>query len=256
MSARSVYGPVQSRRFGMSLGIDPILNSSVCSFNCVYCQLGDIIEVTTKRRVFVPTVNIKNDFLLSPYNDVDVITLSGNGEPTLALNLGDILRTIKGITSNYLIVFTNGTLLNDNDVVSSLCEASEVSVKLDVINDIFLKNINRADSGVTLDSILNGIRGFRKKYQGVFSIQTMALPITEGFIEELSKMLISLAPDRVDINTPARCRPSTWNVDNRGAHGGIVMPGSQEIKKMSKEASSSLGNRLMDAGIKVFICPP
>jgi wyosine [tRNA(Phe)-imidazoG37] synthetase (radical SAM superfamily) len=105
---KSVYGPLKSWRYGKSLGIDPIGKTSVCSFNCVYCQLGEIEIITKERRIFVPTETILNDLKsFAPWNEIDIITLSGSGEPTLALNLGEILKGIKKITNHQTLVLTN-----------------------------------------------------------------------------------------------------------------------------------------------------
>ena len=84
----TIYGPVDSWRFGRSLGVDLILVSSVCSFNCVYCQLGNIQEITAGRRLFVPTERVMEDLRASDWRGSDIVTFSGSGEPTLALNLG------------------------------------------------------------------------------------------------------------------------------------------------------------------------
>lgn len=89
----SVYGPVSSWRYGRSLGVDPIGQVSICSFNCVYCQLGEIEKKTSDRAIYIPTEQIIQDLKTFAPWDVDVITLSGSGEPTLALNLeGNLAR--------------------------------------------------------------------------------------------------------------------------------------------------------------------
>lgn len=88
MNISSVYGPVPSWRAGKSLGIDLILHTSTCSFNCIYCQLGAIQNVTNIRRLFVSTKQVIDDFFNSNWQSADIITYSGSGEPTLATNLG------------------------------------------------------------------------------------------------------------------------------------------------------------------------
>ena len=102
----SVYGPVSSWRFGRSLGIDPIGPSSTCSFNCVYCQLGEIQNHTALRQVLISTEQILEDLEKFAPWDVDVVTLSGSGEPTLALNLREILAAVKETTGRTTVVFT------------------------------------------------------------------------------------------------------------------------------------------------------
>ena len=109
----AVYGPVQSWRYGRSLGIDPIGQVSTCSFNFVYCQLGEIEIKTQQRQIYVPTSDILQGLEYFDPLYVDVITLSGSGEPTLAANLGEILKGIKTLTQRSILVLTNGTPLSD-----------------------------------------------------------------------------------------------------------------------------------------------
>ena len=112
----SVYGPVASWRYGRSLGIDPIGPVSACSFDCVYCQLGEIEEKTRDRRIFVATSRILRDLRAVAVDGIDVISLSGSGEPTLALNLGEIVSAIKAATGKPVVVLTNASLLGDPGV--------------------------------------------------------------------------------------------------------------------------------------------
>ena len=91
----TVYGPVNSWRVGRSLGVDVLCVNSVCSFRCVYCQLGRINVHTAERRVYVPTERVLEDLRASDWRGADVITLSGSGEPTLAANLGEVVRGIR-----------------------------------------------------------------------------------------------------------------------------------------------------------------
>jgi len=88
----TVYGPVDSWRVGRSLGVDLLCDTSVCSFRCVYCQLGAINLHTSERRVYVKTERVLADLEASRWREADVITLSGSGEPTLAANLGEVIR--------------------------------------------------------------------------------------------------------------------------------------------------------------------
>ena len=106
MPYTSVYGPVRSWRYGRSLGIDPIGVVSTCSFNCVYCQLGEIQHHTTARQIFIPTEKIVRDLQVVNLADVDVVTLSGSGEPTQALNIGEILTAAKQIAGLPMVVLT------------------------------------------------------------------------------------------------------------------------------------------------------
>ncbi|MFM7580723.1 MAG: radical SAM protein, partial [Microcystaceae cyanobacterium] len=154
----AVYGPVLSWRYGRSLGIDPIGPVSTCSFNCVYCQLGEIETISQERRIFIPTQTILEELAaLAPW-EVDIITLSGSGEPTLALNLEDILQGIKTLTHKPILVLTNATQLGDPSVRKALSLADKVSVKLDGISEDLLRRVNRPTDGIHLNEVIAGIQ--------------------------------------------------------------------------------------------------
>lgn len=99
-----MYGPVESWRVGRSLGVDLLCDTSVCSFRCVYCQLGALNLHTGERRVYVKTGRVLADLEASRWREADVITLSGSGEPTLAANLCEVVRSIKALTGKPTLV--------------------------------------------------------------------------------------------------------------------------------------------------------
>ena len=213
----SVYGPVVSWRYGKSLGIDPIGATSTCSFNCIYCQLGEIEKITRDRGLFVPTVKIIEDLKTFAPWDVDVITLSGSGEPTLALNLGEILQAIKTLMDKPTLVLTNATLLNDPQVRQDLALADKVSVKLDGFSEDLLKRINRPEVNLNLAEIITGIEQFRREFLGQLSLQTMVL---SDWTEETKNQYIDLVkrlnPDNIQLNTPTRPKPLHRELSGRG----------------------------------------
>jgi wyosine [tRNA(Phe)-imidazoG37] synthetase (radical SAM superfamily) len=216
---KTVYGPVTSWRYGQSLGIDPIGAVSTCSFNCIYCQLGEIEQLSGDRRLFIPTDQILQE--LEPFAPwaVDVITLSGSGEPTLALNLGDILGGIKRLTGKSTLVLTNATLLTDPQVRAELAQADKVAVKLDGLNPDHLRRINRPIAAVTLDQILQGIQAFRQDYQGQLSVQTMVItPWNEGTLQHYVELIQRIAPQEIQLNTPTRPKPLQRELEGRGNH--------------------------------------
>jgi wyosine [tRNA(Phe)-imidazoG37] synthetase (radical SAM superfamily) len=171
----AVYGPVSSWRYGKSLGIDPIGAVSVCSFNCVYCQLGEIQRIQGNRQLFIPTEQIISELTSFALEEVDAITLSGSGEPTLAENLGDILTAIARLTPTPTVVLTNGTLLGDAQVRLELAGAAKVAVKVDGVTEKQLRRINRPSGGVDLAKMREGIAAFAREYRGELAIQTMVL---------------------------------------------------------------------------------
>jgi wyosine [tRNA(Phe)-imidazoG37] synthetase (radical SAM superfamily) len=216
----SVYGPVNSWRYGRSLGIDLIGEVSVCSFNCVYCQLGEIERKTEERKIYLPTKKIIQD--LTQYlskNDLDIITFSGSGEPTLALNLGEILTYLKQVTNTQTLVLTNGTTLANQEVKNNLKLADQVSIKLDGITREQITRINRPIREITATEIKKNARQFRQEYSGKISIQTMVLvPWNQEHIKKYSEIIKDIQPDEIQLNTPTRPKPLKHELDARGNH--------------------------------------
>jgi wyosine [tRNA(Phe)-imidazoG37] synthetase (radical SAM superfamily) len=243
---QSVYGPVESWRYGRSLGIDPIGAVSTCSFNCVYCQLGDIEHQIAQRKPFVPTAQIQAD--LQPFAPwtVDIITLSGSGEPTLALNLGEILRMLKATTTKPVAVLTNGTLLSDPAVQADLAIADKVAVKLDAITAQQWQRLNRPVINLNLTRILAGLKQFRQGYIGHFAIQTMLLaPWSELEQSLYMSEMRELAPDEIQLNTPTRPKPLTHQLDGRGNHEITPRPYRVKyLKTVSVEVLKDFGDRI------------
>lgn len=264
----TIYGPVKSWRVGNSLGVDLLLDTSTCSFNCVYCQLGFIQRITKERKVYVPTKKVIDDFLNSNWKSADVITFSGSGEPTLSLNIGEVINKIKEITKGKIpiCILTNGTLLNDKSVRDDLKNADLISVKLDAPDDKTLQMINRPAKGINIDLILNGIMKLKNEIKegGVpgprLQIQIMFMPQNKNQIKELAEILNKIKPDEVALNTPTRPYPSGFDMITRGAHGEdakkIKFPTKplkcltkEEAKRIEKELKAGLINPAFKAGL-------
>ncbi|MGG6293342.1 radical SAM protein [Leptolyngbya sp. AN02str] len=250
----SVYGPVSSWRFGQSLGIDPIGHHSTCSFRCAYCQLGKIEQVQTTRQVFVSTRHIEQDLQTFAPWDVDVVTLSGSGEPTLALNLGEIITLAKTVTAKPIAVLTNGTLLHDATVRAELAIAHEVAVKLDAIGPVRFQRVNRPAPGMTLEQILQGIQQFRQEYTGRLAIQTMLLsPWSVAEQDTYITFVQHLQPDEIQLNTPTRPKPVQHEMDARGNHAAGDRPYTvHHLKPLSESVLQPMSDRIHRAtGIPV-----
>lgn len=214
----SVYGPVHSWRVGASLGIDLLLETSTCSFNCIYCQLGDIQLKTDERRIYVPTERVERDLRLSDWEKADIITFSGSGEPTLALNLSEVIHMIKEYTHKPVMVLTNATLLYDPAVIRDLREADIVACKLDAATEAGLKQMNRPVAGVTLEKIVAGIRSLKAQHPGKVALQCMFMPTNTKEVDALAALINEIQPDEVQLNTPKRPYPMAWHLDSRGNH--------------------------------------
>ncbi len=245
VQASSVYGPVQSWRVGSSLGIDLLLLNSICSFNCTYCQLGFIQVRINQRRLFVPTERVAADLRASRWREAGIVTFSGNGEPTLAQNLGDCIRLVKDFTGLPTLVLTSGSLLHLDAVRRELSESDRVYVKLDAGTESAFQRINRPVPGVTLEGIVEGLSKFRAEYSGLLGIQSMFLKPNLEELDAMAAIIERIQPDEVQLNTPSRPYPSHWVVEARGSHQGADYS-AKPLKPISRPEAAALEERLRE----------
>jgi wyosine [tRNA(Phe)-imidazoG37] synthetase (radical SAM superfamily) len=204
---KDIYGPVPSWRLGRSLGVDLISGDKTCTFDCNYCQLGKTIRHIVKRGVFVPTSAIVKELESLPKMEIDYITLSGTGEPTLAANLGEVIFEIKKRFKNRIAVLTNSSLMHDKQVRKELSLADLVVAKLDAANEELFRTINNPTNGITLSLVLSGIKRFHEEYPGKLALQIMFVPQNKDYATDLAKLAKQINPVEVQINTPLRPCP-------------------------------------------------
>ncbi len=202
---RYIYGPVNSWRLGRSLGIDPISSSKkICTFDCIYCQVGRARPSFAKRKVFVPTEKLIKEFKCFPYTKVDYITLSGTGEPLLAKNLGSIIKRVKRLRKEKIAVLTNSTLLGRKDIQRELKDVDLVEAKLDASSNNLLRKINKPYDSINLKKIVSSIKRFKKHFTGKLALQIMFTKDNLSAAKGIAKIAKSIKPDSVHINTPLR----------------------------------------------------
>ncbi len=202
---RYIYGPVPSWRLGRSLGIDPVSGEvKICSFDCVYCQLGGTRILTNRRKEFVPVREIVKEIKMLPPIKIDYITFSGAGEPTLAKNLGRMIKAVKKIRKEPVAVITNSSLMRAEDVKKDLLEADLVVAKLDAHSERIFRKINRPGEGLSLSEAIKAIKHFKARYKGKLALQIMFIKENEKFAEKIARIARDIAPDEVQINTPLR----------------------------------------------------
>ncbi|MGB2706265.1 MAG: radical SAM protein [Candidatus Omnitrophota bacterium] len=206
MKYKYVYGPVSSWRLGSSLGVDPVYTGrgKICSFNCIYCQVGKTRTLTLKRRVFVPASEIIEEIKNLPALKIDYITLSGAGEPTLARNLGDIIKKIRKIRGEKIAVLTNSSLTYKKDVRRDLSLADFVIAKLDAHEGALFTAINKPAKGSKLDKVVKGLKEFRSLYKGRLALQIMFVGKNKAYAKEIASLARKIRPNEVQINTPLR----------------------------------------------------
>ncbi|NIV39427.1 MAG: radical SAM protein, partial [Anaerolineae bacterium] len=209
-----LYGPVPSWRLGRSLGIDLLPGrGKICSFDCVYCQLGRTSRFTVERQVYVEMEKLKRDLDALPLTaaDVDYLTFSGTGEPTLAANLGeaiDLVRSRPALQGVPVAVLTNATLLSRSDVCRDLAHADLVVAKLDVPDEALFRTVNRPFAGVSWVQVVKGIQEFRQQFGGRLALQMMFIGANRRRADEMATLARSLNPDEVQLNTPLRASPA------------------------------------------------
>lgn len=205
---KHIFGPVPSRRLGLSLGID-IIPFKTCSLSCIYCQIGDTPRTTLERREYIPVEDILGEIrdYLAHHPKPDWITFSGSGEPTLHSGLGKIIRGIKTITDAPVCVITNGTLLMDTEVRRDLLEADAVMPSLDSARDESFRMVCRPEPTLRVADIIRGLADFRREYPGKIWLEILlvaSMNDTPEDLEALRKAMESIKPDAIHLNTVVR----------------------------------------------------
>ena len=202
-----IYGPVPSWRLGRSLGVDLISGEKTCTFDCIYCQLGKTVRHIIKRGIFVLTSEIVKELESLPEMELDYITLSGTGEPTLATNLGEAISEIKKRFKNRVAVLTNSSLMYDPQVRKELSLADLVVAKLDAPNEEIFRIVNQPTNGITLHMVVEGIRKFNEEYPLKLALQIMFVSQNKEYAADLAALAKEIKPVEVEINTPLRPSP-------------------------------------------------
>jgi len=203
-----VYGPVPSRRLGISLGISPIPKKT-CNYSCIYCQLGRTDIMTNTRKMFFPVQKIMSEFneVLKKRIFFDVITIVGEGEPTLYLGLGELISEIKGKTDKPVALITNGALLYDRDLRREAAKADIVLPTLDAYDEASFRKINRPFGQLSFESVNAGLIAFSEEYEGQLWLEIMLMAGINDDEKSLSKYeqaLKKIKYDRLYLNTPVR----------------------------------------------------
>jgi wyosine [tRNA(Phe)-imidazoG37] synthetase (radical SAM superfamily) len=212
---RYLYGPVPSRRLGWSLGID-LVPHKICTYDCIYCQIGNTTEKTLVRKEYVPVREILEEvrrFLKEETSSIDHLSLSGSGEPTLHSQIRSIIEGIKIITSIPMAVITNGSLLYEEEVRQDLLRADIILPSLDAVStEVFMK-INRPCPGFSIEKVIGGLVEFRKIYKGLIWLEILFCKGVNDSKEELmrrKKVVDRIQPDRIHLNTVVRPPSEKW----------------------------------------------
>ncbi len=206
--SKRVYGPVRSRRLGVSLGVDPV-PTRTCSYDCIYCQAGRTLNRTLERSPFIEESVILEEVeaALEKAPKVDAVTLAGWGEPTLNSRIGAILSGIRKITKARLVVITNGSLLWMNEVRNDLEAADIVIPSLDAPNEEVFKRINRPAAKLGFDKVVGGIAEFSASFHGETWLEIMLIAGVNddtSHITDFSRLVSHIRPTKTHLNTVTR----------------------------------------------------
>ncbi len=210
-----LFGPVNSRRLGISLGID-LVPHKTCSLNCVYCECGETTDLTDEIREYVPTAEVlaELDAYLKDEPKLDVLTFSGSGEPTLHSGLGEVIAFIKEKYPQYPVsVLTNGTLLWKEEVRQALLKADTVVPSLDAVTDAAFRKLLRPAPNLDPLKIVDGLVAFRKMYSGKIMLEVFLVPginDTESELTLLREAALRIEPDLVQLNRLDRPGAVDW----------------------------------------------
>ncbi|MCL4449816.1 MAG: radical SAM protein [Candidatus Thermoplasmatota archaeon] len=211
------FGPVPSRRLGMSLGVNNI-PPKFCSYSCIYCQIGITDTITTERSMFYDPNSITMEVekrikaASSSGSKIDYLTFVPDGEPTLDSQLGDEIKLLRN-NGPKIAVITNSSLLWDTAVRKDLMEADWVSIKVDTVDLEVWRRINRPSPRLTLVKILEGVKDFASEFNGFLATETMlvsGINDKKETLEQTSDFLTELDPDVAYISIPTRPPAVGW----------------------------------------------
>lgn len=233
-----IFGPVHSRRFGKSLGVDLSPGKKQCNFDCLYCELepaktmdayDDVVSVEE-----ISTA-LKNS--LKEHQDIDFITLTANGEPTLYPYLSELIdeiNTFKGNTKT--LILSNAANIDEEKTQEALLKLDEVKLSLDCATQKCLKKLDRSHTGIDVENIKAGMLDFKNKYDGPLVIEILIVKTLNDSKEEIAKLneyLLKLQPTRIDIGT-------------------IDRPPAFDVKPVSYEELLNISH-LFDASLPIYI---
>lgn len=232
---KHVFGPVPSRRLGVSLGVDMVEPKS-CNMNCVFCECGATKELTLKRRRFKDPEEVKKEIkkVLEKIKP-DYITFSGSGEPTLSVDIGEVIEWIKENYDVKVCVITNSLLLNDSMVLSELKKADLIIPTINSVDNMIFKKINRPSATTDISEIMGGLRNLSENFGGEIYLETFiieGLNDSDEHTDKMSSFIKNLKYDKLQLNSLAR-------------------PGSMEwVKPVSENTMIRIKNRYEKNGIK------
>jgi wyosine [tRNA(Phe)-imidazoG37] synthetase (radical SAM superfamily) len=210
-----LFGPVASRRLGISLGVD-LVPFKTCSINCVYCESGATTNLTLKRREYIPTDEVikELDELLSSNPEIDYLTFSGAGEPTLNSGIGRVISFVKTNYPQYKIcLLTNATLFSDPELLEEIADIDLCIPSLDASTEEEFNIINRPSSELDFTTYLDALIKYCQKSKAEIWLELFIVPgknDSDESIKRFTKIIKQAKPDKVQLNTLDRPGTVDW----------------------------------------------
>lgn len=261
MKRKYVFGPILSRRLGISLGVD-LVTPKTCPLDCIYCEARATTDLTVTRKEYVPVDEViaELDHTLKNAPLPDYITFSGAGEPTLNSRIGDVVRFVK---SHYpqckLCLLTNGVLFGDAALRADVAAADLVIPSLDASNEAEYQQINRPHRSSTLATLVADITAFAREYKHRLVLEIFIVPginDSPASITRFAQLVAQIAPQAVQLNTLDRpgvvADIQVATPEKLAEFSTALQPYCQVeiIKPLTKEqqrhTSSSLEEKLLD----------
>ena len=226
---RFLFGPVPSRRLGMSLGVDPV-PFKTCTLDCVYCECGKTTVYEIERQEFFPVADliVQLDQFLSSNPQLDYVTFAGSGEPTLYSKLGELINYVRSNYPQYkTALLTNGTLFYQESLIEEVLGLDLIIPSLDAATEESFAAINRPDNRLNLKRITNGLVNLRKVFTGQIWLEIFIVPgvnDNEHELNALSEVSRRINPDRVQINS----------LDRPGTESWVAGLGQQELQRIKQ----------------------
>jgi len=211
------FGPVPSRRLGRSLGINNI-PPKICTYSCVYCQLGNTLRMRVEREAFYAPEQILQDVqnkiekVKETGETIDYLTFVPDGEPTLDVNLGRAIDLLKPLGIK-IAVITNSSLIWQEAVRRDLLKADWVSLKMDAVRQEVWRKVNRPHGKLELTAILDGALEFARTFKGELATETMLVAGVNDHdddIRAVADFVARLSPATAYLSIPTRPPAEAW----------------------------------------------
>ncbi len=229
MKYTHLFGPVRSRRLGLSLGVD-MMPFKVCTLDCAYCECGKTTQLTVDRKEYV-----SGDEIIAELSDylhqkpkLDYVTFGGSGEPTLNTALGKCVSFVKKEFPWYkTALLTNATLFTLPEVRKEIIPVDLILPSVDAISDEAFLSVNRPHPALDNRCILEGLKSFSQEYRGNLWLEVFIIPGVNDNPEELSRFktyLLEIKPTRVQLNS----------LDRPGAYEWVKVASAEKLKKIAE----------------------